>query len=734
MHRTQRRLWFRLKFQQAQAAALGGQRRQAQALLQDAQAAATGDAGLTLDVAEAWIDAGDPAQARRVMGTLSWPPATAVVARLRQAALMLRIDDHDALPPLLSDIAATPGRSAAQQRELVELRDALALRQARRLRDSGAVQAAIDVLGERLGDPPARVPVLLAHAETLRAAGRSKEAIAQYQRALALEPGNDDAHEALVASLLADGEHGEARQLISGHAARGGDPGAAADTQVALAGALVELGQLADARKALEAVLAADPGHARAARLLAQIERREGRADLAVARLQRAAAADARARAASGAQRPISRLVLLAPAPGSGKPAGLQLTRADPRDLQAESSAWQPYRPLAGWLEQQSPSWAGALDWRWRSGSEGLSSYSLQELPVEYARPLGGDARLVLRNDLVQIDAGSVSLADQRSARDFGSLLLCQPGCATGTAPQHDSGLALNVAYQRDAMQVDLGNTPLGFAVVRPVGGWRVKGDLGAGSYSLDVSSRPVTSSLLSYAGTRDPRTGQTWGGVQATGARLGLSRDDGLAFGAWSSFGLHQLHGRNVQTNLRQRAMGGFYWRVVNEDQRVISVGVNAMAQGFKHNAGEFTFGHGGYYSPQSYRSLSLPLSYAQLSGRWSFSARAALSHSRSRTDSAPFYPTDAAMQAAAQALAAGNGVDPHYRGGSSSGSGYSLAATLEAQLSPRLFIGGRIEIERSDDYAPNRALIYLRFTPGETSLRPLAFPPEPVIPTSEY
>jgi hypothetical protein len=281
---------------------------------------------------------------------------------------------------------------------------------------------------------------------------------------------------------------------------------------------------------------------------------------------------------------------------------------------------------------------------------------------------------------------------------------------------------------------VDLGSTPLGFAVQRPVGGLRIKGDLGAGSYSVDVSSRPVTSSLLSYAGTVDPRSGALWGGVQATGVRLGLSRDDGGEYGAWSSFGLHQLHGKNVQGNLRRRAMGGVYWRAVNDDNSVLSLGVNAMLQGFTHNAGEFTFGHGGYYSPQSYRSISLPVSLAQRVGRWSFSLRASVSRSVSRTDSAPFFPTDAALQAAAQALAPVNGIDPHYRGGRSSGNGHALAAAFETQWQPRLFFGGRFEIERSDDYAPNRALFYLRYAPGATALRTLAFPPEAVLPTSEY
>ena len=733
MARAQRRLWFGLQLQRAEAAARAGQRRRAASVLREVEAASAGHLELSLDVANAWLDVGEAAHARQLAEQLPWTRTTPVAARLRHAALLRRAGAFDALPPVLGDIAAAPVLQEGQRRELRELRDAFALHGARRLSEQGLPQAALDLLAEPLAELPERAPVLLAHAELLRALGRAKEAVPQYQLALALDPANDEAHQALVATLMGEGERAEAQRWIDERLSQSGAPAADADAQAALAGALVELGQFTAARQAFDAIVAATPGHVRSWRQLAQLDLRAGRPELAIERLQRAAEADWAARAAGGAQRPISRLAL-ATGQGDGVPPVLQITRAEAAAAQAESNAWRPFRPLAGWIEQQSPWWAGALDWRWRSGGDGTSKFDLKEAPLEYARPLGGGARLVLRADVVHLDAGSVSLADVNEASTFGSLLLCQPGCAAGASAQRGAGLALNAAYEREGLHVDLGSTPLGFAVQRPVGGLRIKGDLGQGSYSVEVSSRPVTSSLLSYAGTRDPRTGALWGGVQASGVRLGLSRDDGLDFGAWSSFGLHQLHGKNVQNNLRLRAMGGVYWRVINEDHSVVSVGVNTLLQRFTHNAGEFTFGHGGYYSPQSYRSISLPVSWAQRVGRWSLSLRAALSRSRSRSDSAPFFPTDAALQAAAEALTPSNGITPHYRGGSSSGSGRSLAAALESQLQPQWFIGGRLEIERSEDYAPNRALFYLRYVPGAASLRPVAFPPEPMLPTSEY
>ena len=43
-------------------------------------------------------------------------------------------------------------------------------------------------------------------------------------------------------------------------------------------------------------------------------------------------------------------------------------------------------------------------------------------------------------------------------------------------------------------------------------------------------------------------------------------------------------------------------------------------------------------------------------------------------------------------------------------------------------------MNVDRSVDYAPNRFMLYLRFTPGGTAARPVALPPVPVVPTSQY
>jgi hypothetical protein len=215
---------------------------------------------------------------------------------------------------------------------------------------------------------------------------------------------------------------------------------------------------------------------------------------------------------------------------------------------------------------------------------------------------------------------------------------------------------------------------------------------------------------------------------VVATGGNFGLSLDKGETFGFWSSAGLHSLTGRNVQTNGRTQLMAGGQWRVVNEENRLLSVGLTGMYWHFTENAGEYTFGHGGYYSPLNYRSLSLPVAYAGRLPRFSYLLRAAVSASQAQMRDAPYYPTISVSQLSA------NFIMPGYAGGSSSGRGYSLKAAGEYQVEPKLFVGGMLSLDRSQSYAPNRLMFYLRYSLDHPAAQPVFMPPEPVESSSQF
>jgi hypothetical protein len=109
----------------------------------------------------------------------------------------------------------------------------------------------------------------------------------------------------------------------------------------------------------------------------------------------------------------------------------------------------------------------------------------------------------------------------------------------------------------------------------------------------------------------------------------------------------------------------------------------------------------------------------------------RASVSYTQTNEKDMAIYPTSAALQDQAQAGPRFPGFldDATYVGGNGGGLGYAFRAVAEYRVTPHLILGGRINIDRSDNYNPNSVLVYLRYTfkpqIGEISLWPDAVQP---------
>ena len=357
-------------------------------------------------------------------------------------------------------------------------------------------------------------------------------------------------------------------------------------------------------------------------------------------------------------------------------------------------------------------------------GSSGTGGYSDLRALTQMAQldtPLAGGTAFG-RLELVDMDAGD--LPDSPYRAQFGT---CAARDCRGDAHQQSRGTTLAAGWQRGAWAFDLGTTPLGFEVVDWVGGATLTGDWHTLGWGMTLSRRPVSSSLLSYGGTVDPGTGISWGGVRANGIRLDLSRDLGGAVGFWGSAQQHLLTGKNVPDNWRTRLMGGGYYKLVNETHRRASVGLSTMLWHYQQDLGGYTLGQGGYYSPQGYFSLSVPVSYRQRTPDWSWELGGSGSWSYARTDDSRRYPLEGLLPAGLPDRNA------PVKGGSSSGFGYTLNGVVEHRLTEHWRIGGRVDIQQADDYAPSHVTLFLRYTfkPWQGDLD---MPPRPLTPYADF
>ncbi|WP_420998163.1 cellulose synthase subunit BcsC-related outer membrane protein [Cupriavidus sp. 30B13] len=434
------------------------------------------------------------------------------------------------------------------------------------------------------------------------------------------------------------------------------------------------------------------------------------------------APATAPARQPFGAQ---ARAPWLADADSQANPTG-------PRTAQQELSEIESQR--AGTL-------AGGPMLRGRNGDSGMSQLTEMQVVAE-AKMAAGNGKLVARVTPVALDSGSVG-GDFNSASRFGGgpLAYGVNGAAVNLAgtplqsasagPQNAFGVALGVAYESERFTADLGSTPLGFRYTDVNAGARLNLPLSQRTtLSLGASRRPVTDSLLSYAGVRDERTGLQWGGVMNSSARADLGWDDGF-FGLYGYGGYGLLTGHDVKRNTRWEGGGGFYLRVIDSpDQRLMS-GVNFTSMGYADNLRYFTFGQGGYFSPQTYFAVTVPLSLTGRSGRLAYNVRGALGMQAFREDDSNYFPTDAAAQSAANAaVAAANAknltssTNAVYQGQSKTGLAYNLVGSVEYQAAQQLYVGGLLGLDNARDYRQWYAGVYVRYA-LQRQTGPIAFPP---------
>ncbi|MGB1561066.1 MAG: cellulose synthase subunit BcsC-related outer membrane protein [Sinimarinibacterium flocculans] len=633
-----------------------------------AEALAT-DAAAVESLARSWIDLGDVPRARRLVEErLARQPGDPdlQLARLR---VLEASADEGAYADALRTLQDRADWSEDEARELDARAHALDLQRIAALRRSGDAAAALVLADERLArtaEATAQEALLRERAAALVLLGRPDLAASAYATLIERAPDDPALHLDHADALAAAGQAQAARAAVRAALARTRDEDV--DLRLSVARRLRASGDR-DEAAALLAVLRTQAPHD------AGVLEESGW-------LSRASGDDAAAR----------RYFAAAQRQAPDKPA---LAEA----LEAIDARRQ------GWI-------SAGVDIESKPGAPGISDVLTLQVPVEWRWPQAGGGHWFGQVDRVHLDVGRLP-ADYDEAALYGTVQARGPealdGFADGYTPRAQ-GTALGIGYENARVRVDIGSTPIGFDEEDVVGGLRVFARSGAIDWTFDVSRRPVTSSLVSYAGARDPASDRIWGGVRRNGVS-GRAAYYGARHSASLTLDAARFDGREVPDNDYFGARAAYDWRVFDRSGDRLFVGVSASYWNYRRNQRFYTYGHGGYYSPQSYLNVALPLQWLGARGRWTYELFASISHSDSDERSVPFYPTDPALQAQALASPLPAGFDaPVYEGGGGSGTGHSLRAALEYRLAPLWALGARAALDRSDYYEPDFFALYLR------------------------
>jgi tetratricopeptide (TPR) repeat protein len=369
----------------------------------------------------------------------------------------------------------------------------------------------------------------------------------------------------------------------------------------------------------------------------------------------------------------------------------------------------------SGWL-------GGTSTINYRAGTPGYDQLAAIETPFEAAAPLGANARIVAVAKPVFLDSGaaqgSATLAVLESSASGTSLLTIPEPVGTLTttsttppAQQNAAGLGGELQLIFPHLAFAGGSTPSNFLVSNFTG--RLQWRPANGPLTFSALRDSVNDSQLSYAGLRDPAgstvtsPGQIWGGVVADQAQVQFNQGN-VQSGLFAFAGGQYITGKNTLSNTRIDGGAGAYWHVfAAPEYGDLTVCANFFAMHYANNENAFTFGIGGYFSPQTYILADVPFNWTgHWQTRWHYTVTGALGLRAFQQDSARLWPL-----AAQKALEASQG-NPMLPAVTSVGPSYDLKSEAAYQISPHMFAGFNVAANNARDYNFSSFGFFIRFT----------------------
>ncbi len=269
------------------------------------------------------------------------------------------------------------------------------------------------------------------------------------------------------------------------------------------------------------------------------------------------------------------------------------------RGLYANALATSPekFPELKGYT---SPRSNASGRFRYKTGDSGTSE--LQEIRATAGGVLYADDvnRLGVEIGVSNLEAGGLPKA---SLVGQAPLDRAERVYQSSPVTSYRSLVDMRLSYEREGEftpHVEIGFSPTGGAVSPTVvGSIGLRNAQDWGDWEFSFYRESVKQSILSYTGMKDPYTGKKWGRVSESGASLSgfANIQDG-----WSMFGLLSagaLDGKGVASNSHTRLIFSLNKLIEHPDFEYITVGPSFAFEHYAKNLSHFTYGHGGYFSP---------------------------------------------------------------------------------------------------------------------------------------
>ncbi|MFL6450090.1 MAG: cellulose synthase subunit BcsC-related outer membrane protein [Bryobacteraceae bacterium] len=353
-------------------------------------------------------------------------------------------------------------------------------------------------------------------------------------------------------------------------------------------------------------------------------------------------------------------------------------------------------------LESRNTPYVGSKMTVWgRGGEAGFGKLLIEQTELEASTNLSNSLRASFLLKPTFLSGGTAS--------GTGTSLFGRQTTVGSFGPQTAAGIAPEAQLSSDSFGLRLGTTPQGFLVNNWVGGLRIQPK--AGPITLLLERDSVKDTMLAFSGAKDPQSGQTWGGVMTNTAGLqGRWGDENSGF--YASAAYQVLDGRNVAKNTGMNGGFGTWWKVAVLPTGSLTVGMNFSAMHYDRNLRYFTFGQGGYFSPQQYFLFNVPVRWAGTYGRrLQYTLGGSLGLQHFVEDASDYYPTDAALQAK---------MGYRYQALTNTGANFSFDGRLNYQMAPHWVLGAFVTASNARNYTAASAGLFVKYTFEE---RPMSF-----------
>lgn len=328
-----------------------------------------------------------------------------------------------------------------------------------------------------------------------------------------------------------------------------------------------------------------------------------------------------------------------------------------------------------------------------RVGVPGFSQLIIADTLVGAAYTASDRVRLGIEGHAVYASAGA---PDGSSNLRFGTL-----PAKIAFGKQFGVGYSGIAEVSTNTFGLMVGSSPHGFPVHNLIGGIRFR------PHNRWLTLLGVRDSLkdsfLSYAGAHDPVTGIRWGGVvsNTVTSKFDSAPSSNLFYktiGEYASVSFSLIQGLHVPNNWSAAGNAGVYWQAVQG----LTLGVNVTAMHYDKNLNFFSFGQGGYFSPQQYYVASAPISWYSHKQRFEYQIKFSGGMQYLQQDASPFYPISPHVTVVSPRI---------YPSTSSTTPSYDADFRMGRRISPHLYLDMFATASNARDYYAQSIGFNLKF-----------------------